>query len=139
MSCKGCLRGRGGGVTSGYERMNETHLSVFHSISNRARGKRLGTLSTLFFSLEQETFTTFTLHDFTDFYVERATAHRIKINDHSCFHNRRPNSKTKLKSSLRARGVSGAQRSWHILRIGRIGSASTQNRHFQNYSLGILS
>ncbi len=26
---------------SGYERMNETHLSVFHSVSNRARGKRL--------------------------------------------------------------------------------------------------
>ncbi len=33
----------------------------------------------------------------TDFYVERVTAHRIKINDHSCFHNRLPNSKTKLK------------------------------------------
>ncbi len=33
----------------------------------------------------------------TDFYVERVTAHHIKINDHSCFHNRLPNSKTKLK------------------------------------------
>ncbi len=33
----------------------------------------------------------------TDFYIERVTAHRIKINDHSCFHNRLPNSKTKLK------------------------------------------
>ncbi len=33
----------------------------------------------------------FTLHDFTDFYVERVTAHRIKINDHSCFQNLWPN------------------------------------------------
>ncbi len=40
---------------------------------------------------------TFTLHDLTDFYVERVKAHRIKINDYSCFHNRWPNSKTKLK------------------------------------------
>ncbi len=30
----------GGGCTSDYERMNEKHLSVFHSISHRARGKR---------------------------------------------------------------------------------------------------
>ncbi len=41
--------------------------------------------------------TTFTLHDLTDFYVERVTVHSIKINDHSCFHNSWPNSKTKLK------------------------------------------
>ncbi len=50
------------------------------------------TLSTLFIfvfvsSLCQE----------TDFYVEKVTAHHIKRNDHSCFHNRLPNSKTKLK------------------------------------------
>ncbi len=38
--------------------------------------------------------TTFTLQDF---YIESMTAHRIKINDHSCFHNSWPNSKTKLK------------------------------------------
>ncbi len=38
----------------------------------------------------------FTLHDLTDFYVERVTAHRIQINDNSCFHNLWPNSKTKL-------------------------------------------
>ncbi len=31
--------------------------------------------------------TTFTLHDLTDFYVKRITAHRIQINYHSCFHN----------------------------------------------------
>ncbi len=39
----------------------------------------------------------FALHDLTDLYVERVTAHRIKRNDHSCFHNLWPNSKTKLK------------------------------------------
>ncbi len=32
-----------------------------------------------------------------DFYIESVTAHRIKINDHSCFHNSWPNSKSKLK------------------------------------------
>jgi len=40
---------------------------------------------------------TFILHDLVDFYVKSVTAHNIKINDHSCFHNRLPNSKTKLK------------------------------------------
>ncbi len=61
--------------------MNETHLSVFHSVSNRARGKhsrnlpRLAMLSTHFFSLEQETSS---LHDLTDYYVERATAPHYK-------------------------------------------------------------
>ncbi len=39
----------------------------------------------------------FKLHNLTDFHVERLTAHRIKINDHSCFHNLWPNVKTKLK------------------------------------------
>ncbi len=84
------------GVTSGYERMNETHLSVFHSVSNRACGKHSRNsvssaaryaFNSLFKSRARD-FTTFTLHDLTDFYVERATAHHIKINDHSCFHNR---------------------------------------------------
>ncbi len=64
-------------------RMDETHLSVFHSVSNRARGKR--------------DWTSFTLHDLTDFYVESVTAHRIKINDHSCFQNRWPKLKMKRK------------------------------------------
>ncbi len=40
---------------------------------------------------------TFTLHDLTDFYVERVTAHHITINYHSCFPIFWPNSKTKLK------------------------------------------
>ncbi len=80
-----CVRvcvGGGGGA----ERMDEMHLSVFHSVSNRTHGRH--TEATFFFSsLCQE----------TDFYVERVTAHHIKRNDHSCFHNRLPNSKMKLK------------------------------------------
>ncbi len=42
----------------GYERMNETHLSVFHSVLNRARETvslpQLAIRSTRCFSLEQE-------------------------------------------------------------------------------------
>ncbi len=69
--------------------MDQTHLSVFHPVSNHVCRKplrnsrlslpRIGMLVTPFF---------FMLHDLTDFYVERVTAHRIKINDLSCFHNR---------------------------------------------------
>ncbi len=44
--------------------------------------------------------TTFTLHDLTDFYIERVTAHGIKIIDHSCFHNHWPASKTKLNENI---------------------------------------
>ncbi len=49
------LVSEGGG---GNERMDETHLSVFHSVSNHARGKRsslprLHMLSTLFFIQKQ--------------------------------------------------------------------------------------
>ncbi len=48
------------GVCGWDERMDATHLSVFHSVSNHTRGKcsslpRLRTLSTHFFFLEQET------------------------------------------------------------------------------------
>ncbi len=53
-------------------------------------------LNSGFFSRARDC-TIFTLHNLTDFYVESVTAHRIKINDHSCFHNLWPNSKTKLK------------------------------------------
>ncbi len=63
------------------------------------------------------------------FYVERVTAHRIKRNDHSCFHNRLPNSKTQLKlNHLWEQGglvFRGALRSLRILRIGRIGSMAS--------------
>ncbi len=111
--------------------MDETHLSVLHSVSNRARGRRSRNsissryaFSSFFFFSQTRDCTTSTLQDF---YIESVTAHRIKINDHSCFHNSWPNSKikTKIKTSLRARGppgVSGALCSLRILRIGRIGS-----------------
>ncbi len=92
-----CVAGGEGG-----ESMDETHLSVFHSVSNRAHGKlsrnslfRCSVRFQLVFVFFPQTrdCTTFTLHDLTDFYVERVTAHRIKRNDHSCFHNSWPNSK----------------------------------------------
>ncbi len=48
--------------------------------------------------------TTFTLHDLIDFYIERATAHHIKIMIIHVFKNRRPNSKNETKiKTLRAR------------------------------------
>ncbi len=94
----------GGG---GGERVDEMYLSVFHSVSNRAHGMHSRnsvssaaryTFNSFFFFLSQtRDCTTFTLHDLTDFYIERVTAHRIKRNDHSCFHNSWPNSKTKLQ------------------------------------------
>ncbi len=94
----------------------------------------LGTLSTSWncttFTLHETSWdcTTFTLHDLANFYVESVTAHRIKTNDHSCFHNRWPNSKTKLKLNhfWEQGGLLvfwGALRSLRILHIGRIGSA----------------
>ncbi len=88
-----CVWGGGGGGVWG---MDETHLSMFHSVSNRAREtvSLCGTLSTHFFFLKQEDCTTFTLQDF---YIESVTAHRIKRNDRSCFHISWPNSKSKLK------------------------------------------
>ncbi len=54
-----------------------------------------GMLSTrFFFFFQTRDCRTFTLQDF---YIESVTAHRIRRNDHSCFHNSWPNSKTKLK------------------------------------------
>ncbi len=72
--------GGGGGV------MNETHLSVFYTVSNRACRKRSTNsvssaaryaFNSLFYSRARD-FTTFTLHDLTDFYIERRQ-HRITI------------------------------------------------------------
>ncbi len=72
--------------------MDATQLSVVHFVSNHARRKRsslsqLHMLSTLFFFFQARYCMIFTLHDFNDFYVESVTAHRIKINYYSCFHN----------------------------------------------------
>ncbi len=54
----------------------------------------------VFFVSHARDCTTFTLHDLTDFYIERVTAHGIKIIDHSCFHNHWPASKTKLNENI---------------------------------------
>ncbi len=87
----------GGGMKESMQR-----ICLFHSISNRDRGKRssllrLRTLSTRFVFSRARDCTIFTFQNLTDFYEERVTAHRIKINDHSCFHILWPNFKTKLK------------------------------------------
>ncbi len=53
----------------------------------------------------------FTLHDLADFSAESVTGHRIKINDHSYFHDRWPNLKSKLKlKHLWEQGCFGALR-----------------------------
>ncbi len=99
-----------------YSQMEETQNAVWamnewnafvrvSSILNRAHGKRLrnGVSSAAwydlntFFGLEQDT----VLH--SRYMISQIlrrkddTPHRIKINEHSCFHNHWPNSKTKLK------------------------------------------
>ncbi len=80
----------------------------------------------LVFFVRSRDCTTFTLHVLADFYTEMVTTHRTKINDHSCFHNRWPNSKTKLKwKHIWEHGgpwCFGALCSLCILRIGTIGS-----------------
>ncbi len=83
--------------------MDETHLSVCHSVSNRAHAKRSENRisstsrctfnSFSFFFVRAKDCMTFTLHDLADFYEESVTVHRVKINDHSCFHNCWPYSK----------------------------------------------
>ncbi len=66
------------------EWMKLTHLCVFHSVSNRAREKHSSISTTAqdafnsFFLSRARDCTTSTLHDLTDFYVERATAHTLK-------------------------------------------------------------
>ncbi len=82
--------------------MDEMHLSVFHSISNQEETvSAVYAFNCLLFFVCLKPWskdcTTLTLHDLTEFYVERVTAHRIKFNYHSCFHNRLRNLKTKLK------------------------------------------
>ncbi len=80
-------------VINGLEWMKRI-CPCFTSVSNHAHGKRSRNslpwlvrfqLGFSFFLFQTRDCTTFSLHDLTDFYVERVTAHRIKINDHSCF------------------------------------------------------
>ncbi len=78
---------------------------------------------------------TFTLQDF---YIESVTAHRIRRNDHSCFHNSWLNSKTKLKlKHLLEQGgplvFRGPYASLRILRIGRIGSGWDHSHEENNW------
>ncbi len=89
--------------------MNETHLSMFHSVSNRSRNSVSSVARYLFvFLFRARDFTTFTLHDLTDFYVERATAPHY---NKSSFMFSLPLAKfknaAKIKSSLRAGGGGG--------------------------------
>ncbi len=66
-----------------------SRIALTESAREKVSLSQLGKLSTrLFFLSRARECTTFTLHDLTDFYVDRVTAHHIKINDYSCFHNR---------------------------------------------------
>ncbi len=85
----GALRKTVFGVGCWNERLDEMHLSVFHSISNHAHGKRsrnsisflAGYAFNLLFLVRVRDYTTFKSHDLAVFYVERVTAYHIQIND----------------------------------------------------------
>ncbi len=62
---------------------------------------------------------TFTLQDLTNLYVDRMAAHRIKRNDHSCFHNCLPSSKTKLQLKHLCFG-GAAQLAYSVYRENRL-------------------
>ncbi len=85
-------------------------------------------LPQFFFLSHARDYTTFTLHDLTDFYVERVTAHHIKIMIIHFFITAGQLQKWNLSENIfetkGAPGVSGSLRSLRILRIGRIGSDS---------------
>ncbi len=88
------------GVCGWDERMDATHLSVFHCVES-CSWKMLISFAAPY-TFDSFSFLSKRLNDihvtwFDWFYVERVTAHRIKMNDYSCFHNLWPNSKTKLK------------------------------------------
>ncbi len=106
--------------------MDETYLSTFHSISNRAHEKcSKNSISSpvcfVLFFFHARDCTMFTLHHLTDFLRREGTANHIKIIGHSCFHNHWPTSKTKLNENIfeskGAPGVSGVLLSLRILRI----------------------
>ncbi len=97
-----CRRPGGGGVGGVEEWMKRICPCYTPSRIALAEGAQetvslRGTLSArffLFFVFQTRDCTTSTLQYF---YIESVTAHHIKINDHSCFHNSWPNSKSKLK------------------------------------------
>ncbi len=99
IECMSCLLNQRGGVgVCGWdERINAAHLSVFCTCGHRSSLPWLRMLSARSLFSRARDCTIFMLYTLTDIYVERVTAHRIERYDHSCFHNLRPNSKTKLK------------------------------------------
>ncbi len=93
----------------------------FESCSRKALEKQYLFRGSLCFQLvflsRARDFTTFTLYDLTDLYIEKTALQWIT--EHSCLHSRWPNSKTKLKwNHLREQGGPLV-----FLCIGRIGSA----------------
>ncbi len=99
-------RGLLDGGSSGYERINETHLSVFHSVSNHARGKR-----------SRNSVSSAARYAFNSLFLSRARDFiLIQIS------NSKQNLNEIIFESKGAPGVSGALHSLCILRIGRIGS-----------------
>ncbi len=108
-----CVAGRGGGGVGGGGGVEEwmkricpcyTPSRIALAEGARETVSLRGTLSTRFFFSQTRDCTTFTLQDF---YIESVTAHSIKINDHSCFHNSWPNSKneTKIKNIFESKGA----------------------------------
>ncbi len=112
-----------------------SRIALTESARETVSPPRISALSTLiytFFLSRARDCTTFSLHDFTDFYVNSVIAHHMKINYHSCFHNHWPNSKMKLKlnifESMEAPWCYGGPTLLYILRIGRIGSGYLSKR-----------
>ncbi len=74
------------GVKEGDERIDETHLSTFHSISNSAQEKcSKNSISSpvrfVLFIFHARDCTVFTLHNLTEFLHREGTANHIKINE----------------------------------------------------------
>ncbi len=91
----------GGGTKEWMKRIcpcfTPSRIALTESARETVSLPQLGTLQLFFlnfFLVRARDCTTFKLHDLADFYIESVTAHRITRNDHSCFHNRWPNSKT---------------------------------------------
>ncbi len=91
-------RGGGGGVWLRWKNGCNAFVCVSLRLESRSRKALISSVrfQLILFSRARDC-TIFTLHNLTDFYVERVTAHHIKRNYYSCFHHFWPNSKTKLK------------------------------------------
>ncbi len=89
-------RGEGGFEWLWMKRICLCFFPSRNELTERARETAARYTFNSFFLSRARDFTTFTLHDLTDFYIERAT-HRITINYHSCFKAAGTNSKTNLQ------------------------------------------